>query len=302
MSVSTRPLAGMSINLSVSESSDSVERGFPTWQVNRVSLQLVSALFGQGMTVAFGHDWRQDGVMEAMLSFAQQVQAPVGLSEDDAGLLEEPRLRNVLAWPDVPALSQDDIEALSPTLQIEGSVLPEELRHEAQRFFGMTATFEFRYIRARALTYLRQRLTRECTARLCLGGRLSGSQGFLPGVLEEAFFSLGSRRPLYISSLFGGASQEVIRAIEGKRMPKSFCPDFTAWESPLQLANDVESARFQSREELWEALQAFDEATVAETNRLSIEQQRDLFHTRSVDRLTELLLVGLSHLRNGAQE
>jgi hypothetical protein len=286
----------MSVNLSVSESSDSAERGFPTWQVNRVSLQLVSALFGQGMTVVFGHDWRQDGVMEAMLSFAQQTQAPVGLSEDDARILGEPMLRNILAWPDVPALSADDIEALSPTLQIEGPVLPEELRGEAQRISGMTATAEFRYIRARALTYLRQRLTRECTARLCLGGRLSGSQGFLPGVLEEALLSLDSERPLFISELFGGASQEVIWAIEGKRMSKSFCPDFRAWEAPRQL-NDVEGARFQSRGEIWEALQSFDESTVAERNRLSIEQQRDLFHTRSVDRFTELLLIGLSHFR-----
>ncbi|HVR46905.1 MAG TPA: hypothetical protein VMT95_09785 [Candidatus Binatia bacterium] len=302
MSISTRPLAGMSINLSVSESLDSAERGFPTWQVNRVSLQLVSALFGQGMTVVFGHDWRQDGVMEAMLSFAQQMRAPVGLSEDDARVLGEPMLRNILAWPDVPSLSADDIDALSPTLQIEGPVLPEDLREEAQRVSGMTATSEFKYVRARALTYLRRRLTGECTARLCLGGRLSGSQGFLPGVLEEAVLSLDSHRPLYMSDLFGGASQEIIWAIEGKPMPKSFCPDFKAFETPLQFADGVEASRFQSRAEIWDALQNFDEPSIAETNKLSIEQQRELFHTSSVDRLTELLLIGLSHLRQPDQD
>ena len=61
-----RPLSGCVVNLSISESDDSLGRGFPGWQVNRVSLQVVVALFGQGVGVVFGHDWREDGVMEVV--------------------------------------------------------------------------------------------------------------------------------------------------------------------------------------------------------------------------------------------
>ena len=74
MSAPDRPLRGCAVGLSISESDDSVTRGFPTEQVNRCTVQVVSALFGQGVAVVFGHDWRDDGVMEAVHAFARQMQ------------------------------------------------------------------------------------------------------------------------------------------------------------------------------------------------------------------------------------
>ena len=74
-----RPLANYSVNLSISESDDSVKRGFPEWQVNRVTLQVTTSLFGQGASLVFGHDWREDGVMQAIHAFAMQIQPPVPL-------------------------------------------------------------------------------------------------------------------------------------------------------------------------------------------------------------------------------
>ena len=102
-----RPLAGAVVNLSISDNEDSAERGFPAWQVNRVTLQVVAALFGQGVGVIFGHDWREDGIMEAVHGFARQMQSPVPISQDEAEAIEQPLLRNLLPWPDEPRLSPD---------------------------------------------------------------------------------------------------------------------------------------------------------------------------------------------------
>lgn len=66
MTVATRPLEGLVVNLSVSQGDDTLKHGYPGWQVNRVTLQFVAALFGQGASLVFGHDWREDGVMEAV--------------------------------------------------------------------------------------------------------------------------------------------------------------------------------------------------------------------------------------------
>src|SRR5207248_6431114 len=115
------------INLSVSESDDSAQRGFPLWQVNRVTLQLVAALFGQGASVVFGHDRREDGVMEAVYGFARQVQPPMPLSPGNAAAEDQPLLRNLLPWPDKPLLQERDLEQLSSTLRVESAGLPKEL-------------------------------------------------------------------------------------------------------------------------------------------------------------------------------
>jgi hypothetical protein len=56
MSTPQRPLQGRSVSLSISETDDSADRGFPAWQVNRVTVQLAAALIGQGASVVFGHD------------------------------------------------------------------------------------------------------------------------------------------------------------------------------------------------------------------------------------------------------
>jgi hypothetical protein len=105
-----RPLAGCVVNLSVSESDDSATRGFPAWQVNRVTLQIVAALFGQGATIVFGHDWREDGVMEAVYSYARQVQPPIPLTPEEARADSQPLLMNLVPWPDEPLLSARDLE------------------------------------------------------------------------------------------------------------------------------------------------------------------------------------------------
>src|SRR5438094_9585228 len=127
MNVLQRPLVGFAVGLSVSEGDDSAARGFPVWQVNRVTLQVVSALFGQGVGVVFGHDWREDGVMEAVHGFALQVQAPLPLSPDDPDADSQPLLFNILPWPDTPRLPSEDLERLASTLRVESAGLPHEL-------------------------------------------------------------------------------------------------------------------------------------------------------------------------------
>lgn len=195
MSWVQRPLVGWAVGLSISESDDSAERGFPLWQVNRVTLQLVSALFGQGVRLIFGHDWREDGVMEAVHGFARQVEAPLPLSSAEADTAGQPFLRNVLPWPDAPRLPALDLDRLSSTLRVESAGLPVELRTvETQALHAGRGSPLYQYVRARGLTFLRHRLGELCDARLCLGGRASGYEGRYPGVIEEALLSLRRTR------------------------------------------------------------------------------------------------------------
>src|SRR5580700_6355804 len=216
MTTATRPLAGLVVNLSVSQSDDTLKHGFPTWQVNRVTLQIVAALFGQGASVIFGHDWREDGVMEAVHGFALQMQPPVPLTAEAAQADGQPLMRNLLPWPDTPRLSQEEQEQLITTLKVESAGLPEELRQfDAEARAAGPNDPRYAYLRARGLTFLRHRLTDLCHARLCIGGPRSGSQGRYPGLVEEALLAVQQNKPLYLASLLGGASEQIVAAVEG---------------------------------------------------------------------------------------
>jgi hypothetical protein len=295
-----RPLAGFIVNLSVSESSDSEQRGFPSWQVNRVTLQLVSALFGQGAGILFGHDWREDGVMEAIYGFARQMQ-PSSPSAADNVAEPEPLLRNMLPWPDNPHLPERDLERLSATLRVESAGLPAELEG-----FDLEARAEpggalHRYLRARGLTHLRHRLDHQSHGRLCLGGRKSGSAGRYPGVIEEALLTLRSNKPLYLAACLGGATEQVVAAIEGKDIAGDFCPPSATdglFATPPAAEHDQATTqdRVVDRAAIWEEFRNAGRNKLVELNGLNLNENDELLRTPVIDRVIELVLIGLSRV------
>jgi hypothetical protein len=303
MSPALRPLSGCVVNLSISESDDSVTRGFPSWQVNRVTLQFVAALFGQGASVVFGHDWREDGVMEAVYGFARQVQSPVPLSADGTTKETQPLLLNLLPWPDNPQLSTRDLERLSPTLRVESAGLPGELEG-----FDLEARAEpngslYRYVRARGLTYLRHRLNAASQVRICLGGRRTGSAGRYPGVIEEALLALRANKPLYLATFIGGASAQVAAAIEGEQLTDDFCPpssvDALYADPPAKEADQGTTPdRVVDRASVWKEFRDAGLAKLAELNGLTLDENGELLRTPVIDRAIELMLVGLSRIRS----
>jgi hypothetical protein len=304
MNQSVRPLTGCTVGLSISESEDSTNRGFPDWQVNRVTLQVVAALFGQGIGVVFGHDWRDDGVMEAVHGFAQQMQPPVPLSPAEVERTGQPLLRNLLPWPDKPKLSREDLERLASTLRIETVGLPDHL--QAVQMEALRAGPEspvYRFLRARGLTFLRRRLNQICDTRVCLGGRRSGFVGRYPGIIEEALLALKSGKPLFLGGLLSGATKQVIDAIEGKRMPLDFCagsrildlyeqPPIRELDPSLAGDSDLDSAA------VWREFQEAGPQQIASANMLTMAENEELLHTPVLDRVIHLVLVGLSRLRS----
>jgi SLOG cluster2 len=303
-----RALTGCLINLSISESEDSPERGFPRSQVNRTTLQVVAALFGQGASVVFGHDWREDGIMEAVYGFARQVQAPIPLSSREAAADAQPLLWNLLPWPDSPYLPERDLERLSSTLRVELAGLPKELQAvdgEARRVGPADGLYQ--YVRARGLTFQRHRLNTVSHVRFCLGGRVSGYAGRYPGVIEEAFLAVKDKRPLYLAGFLGGATKQVVDAIEGKQMTDDFCsptPLQGLYEAPAVKESDgtTHEDRVIDRAAVWKAFAGAGRERIAATNGLTTEENGELFHTPVIDRAIELVLIGLSRLKPNLPE
>jgi SLOG cluster2 len=297
-----RPLANRAVNISISESDESVQRGFPIWQVNRVTLQVTTSLFGQGASLVFGHDWREDGVMQAIHGFAMQVQPPVPLSPVETQTSGHPLLKNILPWPDKPVLAREDLERLASTLRVEEAGLPAELeRFESEGRTLRTSDPLYRYLRARGLTHLRHRLNAESEARLSIGGRTEGFAGRYPGIVEEALLAVQEGKPLFLAGFLGGAARHVITAIEGQEMPEDFCrPGLVdeLFKKPPFVERDpqTETDRLSNRESVWLIFQESGIARLAKANCLTAEENRELFYTPVFDRVMELVLTGLSRI------
>src|SRR5687767_14631292 len=139
-----------------------------------MTLRVVAALLGQGAQLLLGHDWRDNGVMEAVHAYVQRYRES---SEKGAVVV-----RNYLAWPDRTRLKQVDRANISGCMEI--IEFPEPAGGEGPA-------------RHRALTASRTQMIQDSDATVCVGGRTTGYQGMMPGTLEEALLTVRQSRALY---------------------------------------------------------------------------------------------------------
>jgi hypothetical protein len=292
MTTGARLLSGLALNVSISECADSVGFGYPQWQVNRTVVEISAALLGQGVSVVFGHDWRADGVMEAVFAMARQMQDAPG-----------PTMVNVIPWPDRTSLDSDTMERLKGTLIVEQGSLPPELDGCLSNLDDVDKGSDlYVYARARGLTQLRRRLNELSHARFCLGGRTSGASGRYSGIIEEALLAITDHKPLYLSGMFGGAAGQVISALLGGAMPERWCenPRIAAvYASPPVSETDpaTEADRVVDPHAVWETFRNAGLTKLAATNGLTATENEELFEAGTLERAIELVLTGLARLR-----
>jgi hypothetical protein len=294
--IPARPLAGVFVGLSISESENAEAYGFPGWQVNRAALQFSAALLGQGAGVVFGHNWRDDGVMEAVHAFALQAQPIDAADRGDADHdgISEPLLRNLLPWPDQPALPPEELERLAATLRVERVGLPPDLRDFEDG--GAPEPLQS-YLRARALTFMRRNLNANIRARVCVGGRERGFSGRYPGIIEEAAIAIENDTPLYLIGALGGATRAVIDAMAGREMPDGFAHGRSRelYENPdlgLRFSRVDADNRFDPHG-VWALFKELRLERLAALNGLAERENVELFNTPSMARAIQLVLKGL---------
>jgi hypothetical protein len=150
------------------------------------------------------------------------------------------------------------------------------------------------------LTKMREAMTSAIQARVVLGGRVSGQQGLLPGVLEEAALALRTGVPLYLAGGFGGCAQLLASAVSGS--------------APTELTLDYQLRNTPRYQELFDVassagtVSAFDELVGLFTgagveglhNGLDVAENGRLFVTDDVDEVVALVLRGLRQVTDVA--
>jgi SLOG-like protein len=221
MAQESRPLAGLRIGLSVAGNAEELAPyGFTLAGMNRFTVRLARALLAEGARLAFGHDWRPDGVMEAITSLAFDYHRPLSRNRD------QPAILNLLPWPlKHSSVDADLLRRLEGTVEIRAAGLPEELHKLAEEARPDDRSEEYRYLRARGLTHLRRELEKIGHARVAMGGKLVHYDGRLPGIVEEVLFALESSHPVYLAGLLGGAARLLGKVILDREDPEPIFQD-----------------------------------------------------------------------------
>jgi len=199
----------------VSESDDLEQRGMTAAGLNRLTVRLSRTLLAEGAVLAFGHDWRSEGVMDAICGSAIDSFGTPGTE------VEAPLILNLIPWPDSARTTEDVLLRLEGILAVEEAGLPEDVS-ELGAEVALNPDLH-RYLRSRGLSHLRRQLTTRCRARICIGGREHGYSGRYPGVFEEALFAVQQDQPTFVVGLLGGITERLGRAmLRNAPMPPGF--------------------------------------------------------------------------------
>ncbi|MEJ1379019.1 MAG: TIR domain-containing protein [Candidatus Sedimenticola sp. (ex Thyasira tokunagai)] len=304
-----RPLSGQKIALSMSESSDIQRHGFGPIHLEGAIIELSRYLLIQGATLVYGGHLGNEG-------YTQQLFELVRSYHNVPGITPVERIINTVGWP-LP-YSQELIAKFSQEAQLQRIDYSADLEQYPgleyvkaleQKPFDTPDSLEKRYCWARGMTRMREVQTTDKSAiqaRLILGGKFGPSengpgsdekwyQGKMPGVLEEILLSIEAGHPLFLIGAFGGAAQLAIDLIEGRDRPEA------SWAYQRR-APFAEALRDKYRErgipwtEYPVLIQRLRDAGVAGINPLLSEaQNRELFHSRDLSRILELVMTGLGN-------
>lgn len=191
--------------------------GFDRVALNQVLIRLAEHFISLGDRVLFGHDWRADGVMDAIGAYAQSAVSEGSLMNDPKG----ERLLNL-----VPSGGKPLSVAAEEAERYGGGVLAVRTLQDAVENedpernlvdLGFKLPAGWQEDRVVELWVLRTCLTRLLApgCRICLGGRVDDYDGFYAGILEEAYFALAQGKPLYLLPAFGGSTRVVWEALKG---------------------------------------------------------------------------------------
>jgi hypothetical protein len=290
MQSATRPLASVTVNLSISESDESAGLGFPVSELHRTLLRLVAIFLGQGARLSLGHDWRDDGIMESVWTFVERYR-----STEKAGR-NEALITNLLPWPDQTRLKPKDLKALSPSLRVEAAGLPEWVSERSAKAPNYAKT-----MRVIALTHLRLRLTEISDARICIGGRVANFQGRYPGIVEEALLSINAGKPLYLVGLLGGAAGLLIDTLMGgKAAAKKLARVSAVRTETLRALPHVPKPYAyggRQKQDAGNTLRRLGIEGLSTLNGLSRAENQKLFRVETIDEALEIILSGIQRVK-----
>lgn len=291
------PLSDKTIGLSISETSDLRELGFDTMHLRDALIEFTRYLLSRDATVAYGGDLRRDGFTQLLFSLVH--------AHNSSGAAEtyEP-IRNYIAWPLHLNVNEDTAAELINVAQLTRVPLPEDVVQElgiATDTFLRPDTTVNRYVWARSLSAMRDRMNADLHARVLMGGKSTGYTGKYPGLLEEAYLALRASKPLYLLGGFGGCTRGVIEMVEGGKA-ETLTLDYQCKDEAYKQLVEEYNTRAAQKPELepidYDRIRnAFREAGFAGLhNGLDADENRRLFHAKDPDEIIHLVLKGLCSL------
>lgn len=299
-----------------------LSRGLGFEHLRELALRLARTVLRHGANLAYGGHWRaEDGNLTYDLLRLVRAEQQMG---DPSSRRALGRLYNHLPWPYfleiTPVIEAEWINCCT-IVRVDQSMAGLQAAEQVPDAEAQGSSARAQLNRALVLSRMRRLMMEEMkvevpgdepetippvTARVALGGKTAGYQGFMPGIFEEALVTLAAGRPMFVLGGFGGAAERLADAILGTGgRPPELEAEALARENPV-LAEAATSLRLPAdlpsptaaRDQLWAWIEAARRDLGSLNTGLDDAETRTLLRTRDVTTAVRLVRAGLDRRRD----
>lgn len=274
------------IAISVSINEDLEKIGFSEQHLNDISIEIARYVIANDGVALYGGDLREGGFTNYFSELSNQYKR----INDKAF-----KFINYFVFPNTKRLSRDvRIDFHSKQIQIKEVSPPESLVIDENKEYFPFKCFDDRFVFCECFKEMRIQMAKDCSARVLVGGKMTNYLGYLPGIIEEALYTLFENKPLYLVGGFGGASEKLIKLFKGEEI-NELTNDFQYSSDFLREYKDFvkDKCSYSNYEILKKEFLKFDIKKLSELNRLSVEENEILFSSKNIHEIVHLIMKGL---------
>lgn len=245
------PLSQKAVGISISGSQDMEALGLAEEHLHDAMAEVSRHLLAMGARLVYGGDLREHGFTELLFELVARHRRDADVGDGRLAVA------NYLAWPVHRSMQLETIRAVSESLAglAELHFLDDKGQDLAADQLEVKTSPIASEDWSTGLTTMRHVLTDACDARIVLGGRVTKFKGRMPGIAEEALYSIAAKQPLYVLGGFGGCAREIVEEL-GLTTPRQ--AQTAAWAGRAKFAGLTASA-------LNNGLDSTENATLART-------------------------------------
>lgn len=280
------------IGISISESHEVLQFGMTNFHLQDAMVEFARYFLVSGATLVYGGDLRYDSQNNFVLLLDQLIRT----YQKDYGVNE--KVINFVPYPFSENLTDGEKVKFLKSIKFKLLALPPNLKqHEKGKH---NSSIGSRYLIARSLTFMREKMNKTIQARVIIGGKTKGFTGRYPGLIEEAFFAINDGKPIYLIGGFGGQALKIIQALKGEKT-EAFTLEFQRKNKDFSKLYDyyVEHLNDDEASEIdYDSLFHFfaKKGIHNLSNGLNQEENEQLFHTKDISEMVRLVLKGLSKI------
>lgn len=276
-----------SIAISVSNSENLNEFGLDEQHLNDISIELARYIIANDGTALYGGDLRENGFTKYFEELSSQYTRN---DEDRLAFI------NYFAHPFLNKIDKKfERDFKSKRIGLKKINCPSNIDFNLDKDYQPNMNINDRYIFSECFRVLRENMTKDCDAKIVIGGKLSNYLGYIPGVLEEAIYQIEANKPLFIVGGFGGVSNEISKLILGENS-SYLCNEFQ-YSSPFlqdfkKFVND--KYKFSNYNFIKNLFSDFNLKTLSINNFLTEDENKRLFFSKNIHEITYLIMKGMN--------